>query len=177
MSTVEFMTSFDQIKRRLVAFACSLTGNQEDANDLYQETVYRAYKNKDRFIPGTNLNAWVMTIMRNIFINDYRRKKRYQTVNQPIEAEYVWSDSAATISNLGESSVTTEELYNLIDQLDDKLKIPFLMHFEGYKYNEIADHFQLPIGTIKSRIFFARKKLQRGVRDRFSYLSVQEMLN
>ncbi|MEZ5048321.1 MAG: sigma-70 family RNA polymerase sigma factor [Saprospiraceae bacterium] len=76
MSTIEFKNQFDELTGSLNAFAYNLTKNQEDARDLYQETAYRAITNRDKFRPGTNFKAWLFTIMKNIFINNYRKKSK-----------------------------------------------------------------------------------------------------
>jgi RNA polymerase sigma-70 factor (ECF subfamily) len=161
MSTIEFQQNFSILENSLNAFAYSLTKNIEDARDLYQETAYRAIHNKDKFKEDTNLKAWTFTIMKNIFINNYRKKVKANTIlDHSDNSFFIDSTSSNKPINEGGRKMFMEELEEMIAKLDDNIRIPFLMHFEGYKYNEIADEFHLPLGTVKSRIFFARKALK-----------------
>jgi len=163
MSAIEFYKQLNQLQNILNAFAYSLTKHREDANDLYQETAFRALKNRDKFKAGTNFKAWSMTIMKNIFINNYRKKVKANTIHDTTENEYYLNAGQASIQNQAEGNIMMKELKRMISQLDETIRIPFLLHYEGYKYHEIADRMQLPIGTVKSRIFFARKGLKTQV--------------
>lgn len=158
MSAKEFYHYIDDVSSPLESFALSLTKNMEDSKDLFQETVFKALKNQDKFRIGTNFKAWIMTLMRNTFINNYRRKKRSQTDLAPTDS-YIFT-TAATDDNAGESNLATEELMHILDSIDEKLRKPFWMYYLGMSYQEIADALETPLGTIKSRIFFARKELQ-----------------
>lgn len=144
----------------MYGFALKLTQNQERAKDLMQETALKAYRHRDKFRTGTNFRAWVSTIMRNTFINDYRRRKKRQKVSEPIEEFTFALESKTIISNQGEMNLRLEEIAGMLDELSDLYRVPFLMHFRGYEYKEIAVHLDIPIGTVKSRIFIARKKLK-----------------
>lgn len=161
MSATEFYRYIDDVSSPLESFALSLTKDMEDSKDLFQETVFKALKNKDKFRIGTNFKAWIMTLMRNTFINNYRRKKRIQTDLAPTDS-YVFT-TAATDSNAGESNLATQELMQILDSIDEKLRQPFWMYYLGMSYQEIADALDTPLGTIKSRIFFARKELQSKI--------------
>ena len=167
MSALEFNNQFDKLSSVLQAFAYNLTKNSEDAKDLYQETAFRAMTNRDKFRPGTNLKAWLFTIMKNIFINNYRKKVKTNTIMDSTDNLYYLNAGDVSISNQGESNMLVRELKGMISNLDDSIRIPFLMHYQGYKYQEIADHFELPLGTVKSRIFFARKELKSLIRGRY----------
>lgn len=160
MSTVEFFESLQQQTKTLNNFALGLTRDLEDAKDLYQETAFRALSNRDKFQPGTNFKAWLITIMKNIFINNYRRKVKGGIVNDNSENQYYLNSINNSIGNSAESDMMMTELNRMVDSLDDSLKIPFLRYFNGFKYQEIADELNLPLGTVKSRIFFARKALK-----------------
>lgn len=161
MSTIEFQQHLSILESSLNAFAYSLTKNTEDARDLFQETAYRAINNKDKFKEDTNLKAWTFTIMKNIFINNYRKKVKANTILDHSDNSYFIDSSISNTSmNDGGRKMFMDELQKMIARLDDNIRVPFLMHFEGYKYNEIADEFNLPLGTVKSRIFFARKALK-----------------
>ena len=168
MSTLEFNERFNQMNALLHSFAYNLTKNVEDAKDLFQETAYRALNNKDKFRPGTNFKAWLFTIMKNIFINNYRKKVKANTIIDSTDNLYYINSGSASISNGAESNIMMKELSKLIDALDDGTRIPFLMHYQGYKYQEIAEELDLPLGTIKSRIFFARKELKSMIELRYS---------
>jgi RNA polymerase sigma-70 factor (ECF subfamily) len=170
MSQLEFYTRFDQMASLLHSFAYTLTKNVEDAKDLYQETAFRAMTNREKFRPGTNFKAWLFTIMKNIFINNYRKKTKANTIMDSTDNMYYINSGSTSISNGAESSIMMQELTKMIAGLDDSIKIPFLMHYQGYKYQEIADHLDLPLGTVKSRIFFARKELKDLIGKRYSNL-------
>jgi RNA polymerase sigma-70 factor (ECF subfamily) len=154
----------------LNAFAYNLTQNAEDAKDLYQETAFRAIANRDKFLPDTNFKAWLFTIMKNIFINNYRKKVKSNTIMDATENLFYLNSGSDSIDNRGDANVLMEELRGLIEKLDDTIRIPFLMHYEGYKYQEIADHFGLPLGTVKSRIFFARRELKAEIKKRYQFV-------
>ena len=163
MSHPEFYSRFDQMSVLLHSFAYNLTKNVEDAKDLFQETAYRALTNRDKFRPGTNFKAWLFTIMKNIFINNYRKKAKANTIMDSTDNLYYINSGSVLISNSGDSNIMMQELTSMIENLDDSIKIPFLMHYQGFKYQEIADHLDLPLGTVKSRIFFARKELKDNI--------------
>lgn len=160
MSSIEFYNNLDGLNRMLYAFAYNLTKNSEEAKDLYQETTFRALKNKDKFQPGTNFKAWVFTIMKNIFINNYRKRVKSNTVLDNTENQFYLNSAVHATGNQAEGAILIKELNTFIEALDDSIRIPFLMHHEGFKYQEIADELDLPLGTVKSRIFFARKELK-----------------
>jgi RNA polymerase sigma-70 factor, ECF subfamily len=167
MSTMEFHAQFDQLTRVLQGFAYNLTRNREEAKDLYQETAYRALNNRDKFMPGTNLKAWLLTIMKNIFINNYRKKVKANTVIDTTENQFLINSGSNTVENDAESQILIDEITEMIGQLDDSLRVPFEMHRTGFKYQEIADQLALPLGTVKSRIFFARKELKDLIEARY----------
>ncbi len=167
MSSIEFNNQFNQLSTLLHSFAYNLTKNMEDAKDLYQETAFRAISNKDKFRPGTNLKAWLFTIMKNIFINNYRKKSKANTIVDSTDNMYYINSGKNTIRNKGESNIMMKELWYMVGDLEDGIRIPFVMHYEGFKYQEIAEHLELPLGTVKSRIFFARKELKKVIHRRY----------
>lgn len=177
MSTIEFSTQFDRLRRTLFSFALNLTKDEESARDLVQETAFKAFKYRDRYEPQTNLRAWLMTIMRNSFINEYRKRKRRQTLNDNTSNDYLLDSGQQTVANQGESSVMQEEIIKVVNTLEDWVRIPFLMHFQGFKYEEIADELEVPLGTIKSRIFFARQKLQAQMRKLYTAKQIEDILS
>ncbi len=176
MSTVEFHTKFDQMTAVLNSFAYNLTKNVEDAKDLFQETAFRAITNKDKFRPGTNFKAWLFTIMKNIFINNYRKKSKAKTIIDSTDNLFYINSGKSIVGNQANSNIIMKELTKIIDNLDDGIKIPFMMHFHGYKYQEIAEQLDLPLGTVKSRIFFARKELKEVITAKYKDVKFEELL-
>jgi len=176
MSTIEFSTQFDHLRRTLFSFALNLTKDEESARDLVQETAFKAFKYRDRYEPQTNLRAWLMTIMRNSFINEYRKRKRRQTLNDNTVNDFLLDSGHQSVTNQGESTVMQEEIIQVVNTLEDWVRIPFLMHFQGFKYEEIADQLEVPLGTIKSRIFFARQKLQAQMRKLYTAKQIEDIL-
>ena len=167
MSTLEFDNKFYTLTDSLNAFAYNLTKNIEDARDLYQETAIRAITNRDKFRPDTNFKAWTFTIMKNIFINNYRKKMKSNTIIDSTDNLYFINSGSALIENDANRNILMDELNAMINSLEDNIRIPFVMHYEGYKYQEIADEFKLPLGTVKSRIFFARKALKEMIKESY----------
>ncbi len=159
MASVKFQSNLMNLQSNMLNFAYMLTGNRDDAYDLLQDCTLKALDNADKYAEGTNFKGWVFTIMRNIFINNYRRQNRAATVVDTSDNLYLLNlnESAA---DSPESSYTVNEITAAINEFPDEYRIPFSMHVAGYKYDEIADQMSLPLGTVKSRIFFARKKLQ-----------------
>ena len=127
------------LQTNLLNFAIQLTSNREDARDLLQETTLKALDNEDKYVDNVNFKGWIFTIMRNLFINNYRKQVRQNTV--------------------------VDQTGSVLSSFSYDYRVPFVMHVEGYKYSEISEHMGLPIGTVKSRIFFARKRLQRILSD------------
>jgi len=167
MSTTDFNQQLASLSGPLHTFAYKLTKNSEEAKDLYQETAFRAISNVDKFIPGTNLKAWLLTIMKNIFINNYRKAVKTRTIIDSTDNLYYINSGSASIHNHAESNIMMDELSKMVESLDDSLRIPFEMHYVGHKYQEIADTLDLPLGTVKSRIFFARKELKSMIEKRY----------
>jgi RNA polymerase sigma-70 factor (ECF subfamily) len=163
MSTLEFTREFNQLESPLYAFALRLTSNRDDAKDLVQETALRAFKHRSKFKLGTNFKSWISTIMRNTFINNYRKAKKRKRVNEPLDTFLFALEDRSVTPNKGEVNLYMEEYRKLFDRLSDLYAVPFLMFFRGYEYKEIARHLDIPIGTVKSRIFIARKKLKKQI--------------
>ena len=147
----------------LKPFAINLTRDTEAANDLYQETLYKALSNQEKYNAGTNIKAWLFTIMRNIFINDYRRKAKQKTIFDSTPNDYLINLKQVSVSNAAESDMRVKEIKKAVQQLPEIFKTPFLLYFDGYKYQEIAEVLDEPLGTIKSRIHFARKLLKEQI--------------
>jgi RNA polymerase sigma-70 factor (ECF subfamily) len=164
MSTIEFNQLLVSNAEFLRPFAITLTRDNEAAKDLFQETLYRAISNKDKYNVGTNIKAWLYTIMRNIFINNYRRKAKQNTIFDNTPNELLINNSqSAVVGNSAESNLRIKDIQVAVHGLPEIFRNPFLLYFEGYKYHEIADMMHEPLGTIKSRIHFARKLLKEQI--------------
>ena len=161
MSTVEFNQLLLVNSDFLNPFAVTLTRDQESAKDLVQETMYRAIANREKYNNGTNIKAWLYTIMRNIFINNYRKKAKQQVIFDPTTNDFLLDYNQSATLNLAESNLRLKEIQTAIHYLPSIFKDPFVLYFDGYKYNEIAELLHEPLGTIKSRIHFARKLLKK----------------
>jgi RNA polymerase sigma-70 factor (ECF subfamily) len=146
-------------------FAFSLTSNSEEAQDLLQETMLKALVYKDKFAESTNLKAWLYMIMKNTFINSYRRTIKSREILQKSKDVSTEQLAKNYQKNTAESVLSEKEIMICIDALEDEYKIPFIRFYNGFKYKEIADEMDLPIGTVKSRIFLARRKLMDKLKD------------
>jgi len=178
MNEADFNAKFDELTPSLKSFAYNLTKDNEEAKDLYQETAFRAMTNRDKFRAGTNLKAWLFTIMKNIFINNYRKKTKANTIVDTTDNLYFINSSKSVVSNGAGTIIQMEELGKMITDLEDSIRIPFQMHYEGYKYQEIADQLILPLGTVKSRIFFARKELKKTIMGQYgNYNTIRSKLS
>lgn len=153
------------LQENMMNFALMLTANRDDAQDLLQDTTLKVLDNQDKFVDNVNFKGWVLTVMRNIFINNYHKIVRVQTV----------VDSSADIYNLDivndsgfdspDKAYQIQEITKAINGLNDDLKVPFSMFLSGYKYNEIADKLNVPLGTVKEPYFLARQELQKQLKD------------
>ena len=166
MEQQNFHDQIIEMRQPMKAFALNLTRDQESAADLVQETYYRAISNQEKFREGTNLKAWLLTIMKNIFINNYRKLSRRNTILDNSENLYLVNGHDSAVDNQAERSFVMKDLVAAINHLDMEYRRPFLMHYQGFKYDEIAKDLGLPLGTVKSRIFFARKQMQKHLKER-----------
>lgn len=163
MKTIQFQKRLLSLQENMMNFALTLTANYEDAQDLLQDTTLKALNSQEKFVDNVNFKGWVLTIMRNIFINNYHKVVRIQTV----------VDQNADIYNLDvvndfdnpDKSYQINEITAAIDGLNEEMRVPFTLYLSGYKYHEIAENLNLPLGTVKSRIFFARRELQENLKD------------
>ena len=165
MRAQEFQNKLMSLQGNLLNFAYMLTSNRDNAYDLLQDTTLKALDNESKYVDNTNFKGWVFTIMRNIFINNYRRVARSATVIDQTEDLYHLNLPQESGLDTPEGSVAAGEISAAINSFSDEYRIPFSMHVAGYKYNEIAEKMNLPLGTVKSRIFFARQRLQKMLKD------------
>ncbi|MDE6022612.1 MAG: sigma-70 family RNA polymerase sigma factor [Muribaculaceae bacterium] len=159
-SNNSFRTNLINLQSNLLSFAYQLTSDHDAAADLLQDTTLKALDNEDKFTSDANFKGWVFTIMRNIFINNYRRNVRQATIVDTTDDLYHLNTSQESALETPEGSISVKEITAVINTFDDEFRVPFNMHVAGYKYSEIAEELDLPVGTVKSRIFFARKRLR-----------------
>jgi RNA polymerase sigma factor (sigma-70 family) len=160
MTALEFSYTLAKMSKSLKPFALKLTRDTEEANDLLQETVLKAFTNREKFTDGTNLKAWLYTIMKNTFITNYQRMVRRGTFVDTTDNLHYINSSNTVIENNVYGDFTMKDIFVAIDDLDDAHKTPFMMHYKGFKYHEIAAKLDIPIGTVKNRIHIARKLLK-----------------
>jgi len=163
MTAIQFQEKVLSIQKNMFSFAMTLTANRYDAEDLLQETTLRVLDNRNKYVDNANFKGWVFTIMRNIFINNYRKVLRSQIVIDQTGDIHNLNVSEDSNRENPEETMTLKEIKFIINSLNDELKIPLSMFLDGYKYNEISDKLALPLGTVKSRIFFARQELRRSL--------------
>jgi len=165
MTQVQFNNALVGIQEKLHFYALRLTTEQDKAKDLVQETLLKALSYRKKFRHNTNFAAWVHTIMRNTFINEYRRKKKIQVTNKDVKDDYPIQQWDKISFPAPDVFYGLTEIEKSVDALSDEYRIPLSMFLNGFKYQEIADKLELPLGTVKSRIFFSRKILKRTLNE------------
>ncbi len=166
--TLNFNSLIEQYRTKLRAYAMGFTHDEDDADDLIQDTLMKAFTYFSNFKSGTNFRAWLFTIMKNTFINNYRKATRTQGIvitEDDISANNLMHSAT---SNLGELKFINEDIARALHTLPPNLYEPFMKYFEGYKYHEIAEAYQMPVGTVKTRIHHARQQLKK-------YLKIYEI--
>ncbi len=165
MSTSKFQKRLLGMQDNLLSFAMKLTANYDDAHDLLQDATCKALVNESKYVDDSNFKSWMFTIMRNIFINNYRRIIRTQTVVDRSDDLYQLNLPQVEAPETPENHCSLSEVSEVVNSLTEEYRRPFMMHVEGYKYQEIAEAMNLPLGTVKSRIFFAKQKLKSQLQD------------
>lgn len=160
-----FKSSVLGMQGNLLSFALKLTLNKEEAQDLVQDTTLKALRNEEKFVENTNFKGWMMTIMRNIFINNYRKSTRENTVVDASEDLYHLNLSQDSGLETPDGAFAVNEISTILAKFPADFREPFSMHVAGYKYEEISDKLNMPLGTVKSRIFFTRKRLREILKD------------
>ena len=150
-------------QKELLRHAYALVGQREEAEELLQEVALRVLEKKDKFSLGTNFRGWVHRAMKSVFINMYRSKKRHASYCEPLDGISYHVDNGSF--GIMETASGFNDMYRAINGMPDMYSIPFKMLVSGFKYTEIAEKLNLPIGTVKSRIFLARKRLQAVLAD------------
>lgn len=165
MTQLQFNTALLGLQDKLLYYALSLTTDKERANDLLQDTCLKALTYREKFAANTNFKAWLYTIMKNTFINNYRRNLKTRITFEGTSSETPIKFQIDKNGQSPESIYNSKEIVKCINALDTEYKVPFKMFLDGYKYKEIAENMNVPLGTVKSRIFFARKKLENTLKD------------
>ena len=160
MATNTIQSQLLAIQKNMLSFAYSLTMNRDEAYDLLQDTTLKVLDNSQKYTETDNFKNWVFTIMRNLFINNYRRTMRHGIVSDYSEENYLINATTEFSQDTPEDTLGVNEIMGILQSFPDEYRVPFSMHITGYKYSEIAEHMNKPVGTVKSRIFFARKRLQ-----------------
>lgn len=156
MGTTELSLEIVNLRSTLHALTRRFTSNPDESLDLLQETILRALRHKNKFREGTNLKGWLFTIMRNTFINEYRKDQKARSYYTHTSRSSLTQTAIAPFD-----PVEFGDIWKHVDALPQELMVPFKMHVSGYKYQEIADHQGIPLGTVKNRIFHARKEIQK----------------
>ena len=164
-NSITFQKDLIGVQDDLLRFAYKLTSDREEANDLLQETSLKILDNEDKYAPDTNFKGWTYTIMRNIFINNYRKALRDQTYVDQTDNQFYLNQNIDIEGDSTEGSYDLKEMRRIVNALPKEYRIPFSMYVSGFKYREIADKLGLPLGTVKSRIYFTRQKLQEELKD------------
>ena len=165
MNALQFQKKLLSLHENMMNFALTLTADKNDAQDLMQDTTLKVLDNQEKFVDNVNFKGWVLTIMRNIFINNYHKIVRTQTVvDQDIDLYNLDIMNDSGFDN-PDGAYQIQEITSAIESLNEELKVPFSMFVSGYKYNEIAEALDVPLGTVKSRIFFARQELKKKLKD------------
>jgi len=159
MTDTDFNHKLIGMHGSLMQFAQRLTTDGDAAKDLVQETYLKVLDNREKYTYGSNFRAWIYTIMKNTFINNYRHSARRKIYYNPMEAEFYQAFFPAPADYDPSLAIMNKELNETINTLHDDFRLPFTMHVEGFRYDEIAEKLALNMGTVKSRIFSARKKL------------------
>ncbi|MDH6358534.1 RNA polymerase sigma factor [Parabacteroides sp. PF5-9] len=164
MNTLQFQKTLLGMQDNLMNFALMLTANKDDAADLLQDTTLKVLDNQEKYVDNVNFKGWVMTVMRNIFINNYHKIVRTQSVIDQGADIYNLEVMSESGYDSPDGSYQLQEINKAVERLSDDLRVPFALFVSGYRYHEIADKLNLPLGTVKSRIFFARQDLQKSLK-------------
>lgn len=164
MQLSDFSLRLEEHARPLKAFAYQFTKNNDDADDLYQDTILKAIRYLANFTEGTNLKAWLFTIMKNTFINDYRRQTRSNLLILKCEDLSSINLLKSAANNHAEGQFVIGDVRKALALLPKEYAVPFISYFEGYKYHEISIQLQIPLGTVKTRIHMAREILKKQLK-------------
>lgn len=157
---LQFECYYNAHEDALQQFARKLTKDRMEAEDLVQDTAIKAFRHFDKFIKGSSFKNWTFTILKNLFITKYNKRKKRGVLANPVEEMTYAVDRQYISKNAALENIAANDIHREINQLSEKSRIPFKLYVEGYKYHEIAEQLEIPAGTVKSRINFARTKLK-----------------
>jgi RNA polymerase sigma factor (sigma-70 family) len=163
MTMIEFSHQIAGLRGALQGFTRRFTLDREESRDLVQDTMLKALIYREKFRENTNLKGWLFTIMRNTFINNYRKNRRTKQLSEQTKDYLFQSTEDEHTFNRPHENMEFNEIWKNVNNLKDELLTPFKMHSSGYKYHEIAEQLGIPIGTVKNRIFHARKEIQKNL--------------
>src|SRR5258708_27342977 len=161
MTKIEFSHTLARLRPTLKTFTHRFTSDHEESQDLVQDTLLKALMLRNKFRDETNLKGWLFTIMRNTYINNYRKFLRAKTSHDDTRESYFLNVADEHTFSRPEENLEFKEAWRNMNSIKDELRKPFMMHITGYKYQEIAKHLNIPEGTVKNRIFQARKEIQK----------------
>lgn len=160
MTETEFTTEITRLQPTLKALTHRFTYDREVSADLVQDTLLRAFQYRENYRRNTNLSGWLFTIMRNTYINQYRKTQRAGILT-PEGSENALRLIEGERTSCPARRLELDEVWRNVNTLEENLRLPFKMHTSGYKYEEIASRLGIPVGTVKNRIFHARKEIQK----------------
>lgn len=160
MTQREFNSNIVLISKALKPFAMRLTRDLDDAKDLLQDTLIKAFTNREKFSEGTNLKAWMYTIMKNTFITNYQKMVKKNTFIDTTENLHYLNSSKYVTLNGAISEFALDDINKALNIIHEDYRVPFVMYYRGFKYHEIAEKLDIPLGTVKNRIHIARKELK-----------------
>lgn len=163
MNNLAFNHELYNHKSSLQAYAMNFTQDLEDANDLVQDTLLKAIRYSKLFQEGSNLKGWLYTIMKNTFINSYRKNLKHISLIDTSEDLQSHQLLKSASNNQAEGRFISDDIHKALSKLDVQYYIPFMKYFEGFKYHEIAEELAIPIGTVKTRIHVARQMLKQNL--------------
>lgn len=164
-STPNFKNSVLGIQKNLMSFALKLTTNREEAHDLVQDTTLKALNNEEKFAENTNFKGWMLTIMRNIFINNCRKSARENIAVDSSADLYHIANATDPSGSTPDGAFACNEISGILAKFPTDYREAFNLHVAGYKYEEIAEKLGMPLGTVKARIFNTRKRLREELKD------------
>lgn len=163
LSEKEFTAKYFWVESVLLKTAINLTDNIEDSKDLIQESIYRAYKYRTQYTPWTNFKARMTTIVWNTFLTSQHKKNKFRLISDKTEIND--ANISISVDNTANSEMWYKQIIIYIKMLDGMFSVPFLMFYRWLEYKEISKHLNIPVGTVKSRLFLARKKLKKIIID------------
>ncbi|WP_316757681.1 RNA polymerase sigma factor [Pedobacter aquatilis] len=168
MTEQEFNTLLEKEISNLRTHAVRYTQNEEDAGDLVQDTMIKALRFWSGYKPGTNFRGWLFVIMKNTFINDYRKNSKKSSLITTSDELSSQDLMISASGNLSSGVFIMGDIGKAMSSIPENYSLPFIRYFEGHKYHEIAEELTIPIGTVKTRIHMARVLLKNYLKTYWS---------